>query len=191
MTKKKIAATVGSLIFAHAMHGGCCCGNCGLTKKIDRLFSPLSHEQRMKKNFDDLFSSKKMGIKHTDEMIKLGLTVGEGIQTFNATMQDNQLVVDIPELGKKIVISYNKKTKFLSVGTEKKSYYAKASKDGAKEKESYRYETSHGSMQRGMTIKDNLDLTQAKIDYEGAILTISIPKIITKKETKKIKVNIK
>ena len=92
----------------------------------------------------------------------------------------------IPDIGKQIVVSYNKKSRFISVGTEEKKESKKKNKEG------YRESFTCSSLKQGTTVDSELELEKATFDYEGNTLTISIPKkAAPQKESKKITVNMK
>ena len=184
MKRANIATTITCLILATNTDGSCC-GECGIAKEIDRLFSPLTRGEKMKDNIKKMFSSKEIKIEHKTDKIQIKLILGEGIESFDGDIESDQITVNIPETGQNIVVFYDKKARFLSVGTETKKEVKE------KNKESFRHESSYGSMKQGVTIDSNIDLEKTTLDYEGDTLTISIPKIVSKKESKKITVNIK
>ena len=124
-------------------------------------------------------------IDQTEQNVIVNLALGKGIKEFDGDMKQDRLTIHIKDTNQKIVVTYNKKTKFLSVGT------GQAKEMERKDEKSYHYEAQSSSMQQGVTLQDLVDLEYSKFDYKDGTLTITIPKIVPKKETKKIKVNIK
>jgi len=189
MNKQTVSTLVLCLLATPAAFSGkrCCCGSCGLDKKIDSFFAPFSQTKMMKDNFNKLFESKEIRFTNYDNAIKINLTLGQGIKVFEGDADDNQLIIKIPEINKQIIVSYDAKARFLSVSQAEKKDRKKKTKKGY-----YQESVTCSSMKQGVTVHNELELEKASFEYKDDTLTISIPKkIAPKKERKKITVTMK
>lgn len=188
MTIKNVSALIIALIISSSIQ----CRKCGcldeercLDEKIDRMFAKVhSKSEQVRKNLDKMFSSEIM-ISQKGEKVKIELYLGENIKSFDGDITDNKLKIKIPKVGQEIVVKYDDKTKFLSVGTEKKQ------KREEKDKIKYSLQQTYGKMEQGQTIASEIKFSKAKFEYKNGRLIISIPKIFSEKKSKKIKVDIK
>jgi len=189
MNQKQKTTVIFCLLATHlaALSGKkCCCGSCGLEKKIDNLFAPFNQMKMIEDNFNKTFDSKKIQFNSYNDKIKINIILGEGITSFDGDATDSKLIIKIPKINKQIIVSYDKKNRFLSVGTEEKQKFKR------KNDSSYEESFSCSNLKQGTTVNGELVFEKATFDYKGDTLTITIPeKNIPKKKSKKITVNMK
>jgi len=176
---------------------GCCpgCGqHCNIAQDIDSQFKKMEDwGDRVQRNISKMFREEnvmndaleqKLCVYQEKDRVIITATLGKGVTKFNVPITPHRITIEIPEIGRSIVISYNNKTKFLSMATE--SLQKKEKKEKGKP---YTFRSEHQFMQRGMTLKDSVDLEKTKVSYKDGQLTISIPKIIVEKpKPKKLEV---
>jgi len=151
-----------------------------MMEHVDSMFGDAGMEVRKKTK-----SKQTPSVVYEQDALSIAFSLGQGITQFDASAQEDQLTIDIPEKNSTIKITYNKKKRFLSIAT------SQSEKKETKEKGAYERHESFSSAQHGQTIDADIDLQNAQLAYKNGVLTISIPKIKkAEKPTKKLAVDI-
>lgn len=171
------------------------CRHC-VSERIGKQFEQMNKQiEEMTQEIDKMFSSEtlvaaeikekpQISLVQEEEQVLVKLATGTGLTQIDASLNDDQLSLDIPEKNQAALISYNKKRNVLSVVIDR-SQKEEITKDMQQTSKTFASSTRQAQM-----LQDSIEFDKAKISYDEGIITISFPKSM-KQQPKKIEVEIK
>lgn len=156
-----------------------------LTQSIDKMFAGDWFESIKNKTCSP--AKGKMCLNQENDVVSVSMVIGKGITSFDASIEDNLMTIDIPDKHHKIYVRYDADHNYISVA-QSSSIQEKTEKEGARQEMA-----SFSSVQHGQTLAQAIKFSDAKVEYKDDTLSVIIPKITpsTKPAAQKITVDIK